>query len=330
MKIAFVSVSHLHVDMYLDRLRSLLGGVSAYAIWDEDCERVRALCAREAARFVADLDDLLADEAIDGFVICSENVRLLPLLSRVVSAGKPIFCEKPLVIDLKGVAEFETLSRQSSAAIVTGYFQPYLGMMKAIRSAVDSGELGSVLRVRYRNTRPAALQRWFDKPGAEWFVDRELAGGGGFLDLGSHAIHCVRSLFGPVASVWACIDNYSGAYPSVDDFGHALLKMESGVVVSIEAGWIQNGGIEGIEIVGTQKSIWNTTEGYVCGSASADSRAIVAFDDDPVRMDRLLAAIRNEISEEALAHDLACGFDAVRILDAAYRSTDSGAWVRCC
>ena len=47
----------------------------------------------------------------------------------------------------------------------------------------------------------------------------------------------------------------------------------------------------------------------------------------PTRVERLLAAVRGEISREELNEDLQCSADAVAIIDACYASSSSGSWV---
>ena len=47
----------------------------------------------------------------------------------------------------------------------------------------------------------------------------------------------------------------------------------------------------------------------------------------PTRVERLLAAVRGEISREELNEDLQCAADAVAIIEACYASSNSGAWV---
>lgn len=77
------------------------------------------------APFVADLDALLADPAVDGFVICAENTRHLPLLRKALPAGKPVFCEKPLVTNTGDLAEVKALLAQYPTTLFCGYFQPF-------------------------------------------------------------------------------------------------------------------------------------------------------------------------------------------------------------
>lgn len=327
MNIAFVSIVHLHAEMYFKRLRTLLNGRSAYAIWDADVDRGNMVAQREGAVFYAHLNELLSDAAIDGFVVCSENVNSLALLKRVMPMGKPVFCDKPMVVGSSQLEELKQLVSTCSAQLVSGYFQSYLGSVRSIAKVLESGRLGSIKSICYRNTRPVIEGRWFNRPEYAWFSNPALSGGGGFLDLGCHAVHCIRSLFGPIKRVRASIRNESGVYPDVDDFGDALLELESGMVVRVEAGWLRSAKSDGFEIQGTEGGIWSSEDGYLVGTKREAAVSLDVLPDGMIRMDRLLAVIKGEVSQADLRPDLEYSFDTVELMEAAYRSSENGRWV---
>ena len=229
------------------------------------------------------------------------------MLKQVLPVGKPVFCEKPLVTNLDDLREVSALQARSSAPLFCGYFQPWTDRIRPVAQLVQEGAVGKVTRVRYRNAHHAAYGRWFDNPDLNWFYDPALSGGGAFMDMGAHAVHLLRTLFGPVREVWAEIGNHSGIYPSVDDYGIAHLRFASGVLGTVEAAWTQTGGIGGLEVVGSEKSIWNTPNGYVIGTADQQVPIAPTFD-LPNRIDRLVAVIRGEIDATTLQADLEADF----------------------
>src|SRR5690606_1968125 len=128
-------------------------------------------------------------------------------------------------------------------------------------------------------------------PDLAWFHQRELSGGGAFMDMGTHAIHLLRTLFGPVRQVWAEIGNHSGIYPDVDDYGVAHLRFASGVLGRVEAAWTQTGGNEGLTVVGSEGAIWKTPEGYVIGKPGQPPEKIAPAKAVATRVDRLVEII---------------------------------------
>lgn len=326
--IAVLSTAHIHTKSFLENLAKGADGRTAYAIWDDVEERGRRYAASSGARFEPDLARLLADPAVHGFLICAENTRHLPLLAQALPVGKPVFCEKPLTTSGKDLAKVQALIRKHRGTLFCGYFQPFGGVLRAIAAKVAAGELGTITHVRFRNAHHAAYGRWFDNPDLAWFTDPKLAGGGAFLDLGTHAVHCLRSLFGPVKKVWATIGNRCGAYPKVDDLGIAHLQFASGILGTVEAGWIHQGGPGGLEIQGSAGAIWDQPgKGYVIGKPKEEPQPIAPAEERPTRVDRLVAAIQGAVPADELAADLAACQDAVTIMEAAYASAKQGRWL---
>jgi len=327
MNIAFISTAHIHTKGFIENILKAKDGRKVAAIWDDVADRGQRYAEMAQATFVADLAALLADPKIDGFIICAENTRHLPLLKQVLPVGKPVFCEKPAVTTLADLQEVRALQAKFKTPLFCGYFQPFDGTMQAIAKLVSDGAVGQVTRIRYRNAHHAAYGRWFDNPDVAWFYNPVLSGGGAFMDMGTHAVHLVRTLFGPVKEVWAEIRNEAGIYPTVDDCGIAQFRFASGVLGTVEAAWTQTGGVGGLEVVGSEKTIWNTKDGYVIGDSKA-SHPIPPLENMPTRVDRLVAVMQGKIPAAALQADLEAAFDAVAIMAAAYDSAQKGSWVK--
>lgn len=325
--IAVVSTAHIHTKGFLERLAQI-PDARVYAIWDDVVERGRKHATTSGATFIPTLTRLLRDKNVDAFMICSENTRHLPLLKKVLKTGKPVFCDKPLCTTVKDLQKITVLHKEHPAPLFCGYFHPFEGAMQAAAKLVRDGAFGKITRVRYRNAHHAAYGRWFDSPDLQWFCNPELSGGGAFMDMGTHAVHLLRTLFGPVTEIWATIGNQSGIYPTVDDFGIAHLRFASGIVGTAEAAWTQTGGIGGLEIVGSVQSLWNNGEQYVIGSPGKKSTPIVSLPDKPTRVDRLVAVLKGNVTNEELDADLAAIMDSVAIMEAAYKSGRSGRWTK--
>jgi predicted dehydrogenase len=327
-RIAILSTAHVHTRGFLDNLTKSTDGRCIHAIWDDVEDRGRRYAEQYHATFTPNLRRLLRDRNVDGFLICAENTRHLPLLKKALAVGKPVFCEKPLTTSVKDARKVTALLKQNPTRLCCGYFQPFSGTMQAVAKMVSDNAFGAITRVKFRNAHHAAYGRWFDKPDVQWFHDPKLSGGGAFMDMGTHAVHLLRTLFGPVAEVWATVRNESGIYPACDDFGVAHFRFQSGVFGTVEAAWTQTGGIGGLEIVGSAQSLWHTGKEYVTGSPKDSPLPVAPLTDRPKTVDRLVAVIRGEVSEAELQVDLAAILDSVAIMEAAYKSARTGKWVK--
>ncbi len=327
-KIAIISVAHIHSKSFCETICKITSGKAPYIIWDENPERGAKYAADFKCRFEPALDRVIADSAVEAFVICAENTRHLPLLRKVLPTGKPTLCEKPLATNVSDVDEIVSLVRQFKTRLTFGYFQPFLGANRAVKQLIENKVLGEITHLNFRNAHQAAYGRWFDNPDLAWFVDPELSGGGALLDMGTHAVHLLRHLGGPVTEVWATLNNFAGNYPKVDDYGLIIMKFASGAMGRAEAGWVFTGGHQGLEIIGSQKSIWDNG-GLKIGGPRIAAEAVTPLDDKPTCIERLIAVVKGELQQSEIDEDFVAACDAVKIMSAAYSSAASGQWTHC-
>lgn len=325
-RIAFLSTAHIHTKSFLENLAKAGDGRSCVAVWDDVADRGRRYAEANKARFEPSLDAVLAAKDVDAFVICAENTKHIGLLERAIPVGKPVFCEKPIATTAADAATIASLLAKHRTPLTCGYFQPFFKENRAVARLIDEKRFGQVTRVRFRNAHHAAYGHWFDNPDLAWFANPELAGGGAMMDMGAHAVHLLRSLFGRVDAVQAVIGNHAGVYPAVDDWGIATLRFASGVIGTVEAAWTQTGGIGGLEVVGSQASLWNTPEGLVVGAPGKKAEPLQPSDTRPDRMDRLVALVRGQLDAGEVAADLAAVLDEATIMDAIYKASRSGTW----
>ena len=325
--IALLSAAHIHTRGYLDHLSKMTDS-RLVGIWDDVADRGRRYAAQYRTQFEPELRKLIRRKDVDGFIICAENTRHLPLLKAAIPARKPIFCEKPFVTSTVQARTAMRMIRRYGTIVHMGYAMPFEKDMQGVARVLAQGVLGTVTHVRMRNSHNAAYGRWFDSADLAWFTDPALAGGGAFMDLGTHAVHLVRTLLGPVRRVFATIGNVSGAYPRVDDFGVAIFEFANGVRGVVEASWVQNGGICPLEIAGSRATLFDMPgTGLVTSVPKAEPLPVPPGEMRPKRVDRLIAAIQGTITREELDADLLAAADAVAIMEACYKSAKLGKWV---
>lgn len=325
--IAFLSTAHTHTKGFLKAV-SEKEGCNLVAIWDDMASRGQGFADQYGAAYSGDLDAVIGRKDVDGFIVCAENTRHLPLLKAAIPAGKPIFCEKPFTTTTAEAVEAIGLIKKHNTVVHMGYFQPFSAAMQGVIAHIASGALGTLTHARYRNAHNAAYGRWFDSPELAWFHNPELAGGGAFMDMGTHAVHLMRTALGPVEKVFATISNKSGIYTTVDDNGVAIFQFKNGCVATVEGSWVHTGGLSGLEVVGSQATLFNhPAHGYVTAKPREEPAPVPKGEDKPTRVDRLVAAIEGKISRADLNADLACAADAVAIMEACYQSSKTGGWV---
>ena len=325
MNFALLSGAHSHTAGYMKEIKKS-DDLNLVAVWDDMESRGRAIAEDMGCEFVPNLDDVLGRGDLDATCVCADNLSHRPLVEASALAGIDCFCEKPMAVDLANADSMIQAVQDAGIVCVFGYMTPYSGAALAAKKIVDEGRLGAVTQLHFRNAHHAAYGHWFDTPDREWFHTPEKSGGGAFLDMGTHAVHFVRKMFGPVKAVQAVIENKSAVYPRVDDFGIAFFEFESGATGVIEASWVFTGGPRGLEAIGSRGRLdmGEKLQFTPFTDKPGEPEPLAEEPAQPTRMMRLVA-IKNGVLDRSVAdEDMLCCRDAVAIMAACYEAARTG------
>lgn len=327
-KIAFLSAAHIHTKGFIETIRKeRLFEIAA--VWDDVRSRGERYAALAGGRFVADRKAILADPTVAGVIITPENRSKQPLLLEAIRAGKAIMCEKPVALTAREAAAIRSaLNRNRKARMISGYYLPYGSRGRGLKAFLASGRLGKPLAVQFRNCHHGAIARWFDNPDLAWFTKRRQAGGGAFLDLGTHAVHYLTWLLGPATQVTALIENQTRIYPDVDDAGKALIRFRNGTLASVEAGWVSHAGTNAFLLTGTKGFVVESPEGLDFTPAGGNPVAVPVRPGVPGGVRRLAALMAGKIPTAEWRADAESFLRAAIIMEACYASARRGRTIK--
>ncbi|MDX5572754.1 Gfo/Idh/MocA family oxidoreductase [Streptomyces sp. ID01-9D] len=206
--------------------------VDTLLLADADPERAAASALRTGGTAVA-VDDLFtgAGEAQglpDAVVICSATSAHAGLIARAARAGLPVFCEKPIALDLPGTLAALAEVEAAGSVLQLGFMRRFDAGYGEARAAVREGRLGRLHTVRAVTSDPAP------PPAGE----REV-GGGLYRDCLVHDFDILRWVTGrEVAEVYAI---GSDAGPAMFraagdvDTAAALLTLDDGTLATATA-----------------------------------------------------------------------------------------------
>lgn len=168
---------------------------------------------------VAPLAQVLDDPAIGGVLICSSTDQHLAHALAAVAAGKAVFCEKPIDLDLAKARA--AAPKFVGARFVLGFNRRFDPHFRALKARLDAGAIGKLESLQLVNHDPAA-----PPPG---FVPTS---GGLFKDFTIHDLDMARWLLGeePVevyATASCLVDPEIGRQGDVDT-ARTVLKTASG------------------------------------------------------------------------------------------------------
>lgn len=210
------------------RLQAMLatGVIECAALCDpsSECLEQAAGIAPNAAQVTSFEEMLLMD--LDGVVIATPSALHAAQSVQALSAGKAVFCQKPL-----GRSAAETLSvvnaaREADRLLAVDLSYRHTNAMKTITDLVKAGALGRVFAIDlvFHNAYG---------PDKAWFYDPEQSGGGCVVDLGVHLVDLALWVLG---------------FPAVEDLDSRLLsaglplepgQVEDYALASFSAGAVQ-------------------------------------------------------------------------------------------
>ena len=190
----------------------------------EAAESAKILARGE--RVYADPKDAIADDEVEVVIVCTPTPTHAPLTELAARAGKAVFCEKPIALELPETLRVMALVDETGIPFQIGFQRRYDVAFAEAKRRITAGALGQLEQFRAVGRDPAP-------PPLEYLK----ISGGIFCDQAIHDIDIARFLVGEVAevSVWGA----SRVDPRIGEMGDAdtvtsLLRFENGALGVIE------------------------------------------------------------------------------------------------
>lgn len=197
----------------------------------------------------ADYHELLARPDIEAVVICSPTNTHAQIIREAAAAGKHIFCEKPIGLDIKKIDAALAAAEKAGVKLQIGFNRRFDANFSRVRQAVRQGEIGTpqLLHIISRDPAPPPM-------------DYIKVSGGMFMDMTIHDFDMARFVLAAeaeeiYAAAGVTVDLHIGEAGDVDT-AIITLKFENGVI-----GIIDNcrravyGYDQRIEVLGTRGAI---------------------------------------------------------------------------
>jgi predicted dehydrogenase len=166
-----------------------------------------------AARVVDTAAELFARaDDLDVVVIAAANKAHVPLALAAFEHGLPVVVDKPLAPTAADAQHLVDAAAERGTWLTVFQNRRWDSDFLAVRSLVDSGDLGEIRRFesRFERWRPALKGGWRESGDPDEV-------GGLLYDLGAHLVDQALVLFGPAATVYAEVDTRRPGAESDDD-----------------------------------------------------------------------------------------------------------------
>ena len=250
-RVAKLSMAHVHAGGYARKINDN-PETELVAVWDEEEYGGRNAAEQYEVPFYTDLDELLARDDVDAVAVDAITSDHPRVMIAAAEAGKHIFTEKALAIDVDGCDAIIAAVEQAGVKFMISLPSRCNPEILFAKKALGDGLLGDVTFGRGRIAHSAGLDKWFSGTSA-WFADAERAGGGALFDLGCHRVDVIRWLMGKPKSAIAKINNFTGNYP-IDDNSVSVVEFANKALGVIDVAWTHRSGPNLLELYGTEGS----------------------------------------------------------------------------
>jgi myo-inositol 2-dehydrogenase / D-chiro-inositol 1-dehydrogenase len=210
---------------HIRRLAHVLSGVRVAAVTDVDLDRAKSVAENLPSVRVHDTgQDLIGDDEVDAVVVASWGPTHEEYVLASISAGKQVFCEKPLATTREACERI--LDAEVAAGrrlVMVGFMRRYDDAYRAMKNALRGGDIGAPLLFHSAHRNPS--------------VPPNVTTEGVVVDTCVHDIDVARWLLdSEVVAVQVFNPRRSArAAEHLQDPLILLLEMANGVLVDVEA-----------------------------------------------------------------------------------------------
>ena len=179
------------------------------------------------AQTTNDYTELLADPQIDAVLVTSATNTHVEISQAAAKAGKHIFCEKPIALDLEQIDETLAIVEKAGVKFQVGFNRRFDASFMRVREVITSGKIGEphIMRITSRDPAPPPIA----------YIK---VSGGIFLDMTIHDFDMARYLIGDeVEKIYATggvrVDPQIGAAGDIDT-AVITLQFQNGVIATID------------------------------------------------------------------------------------------------
>ena len=249
MKVALWGLWHVHAPGYFNTA-SQLGEV--VGVYEENAEWRKDFCKSKNVHEFNSPEELLASDA-EGVIVCTSSDTHADVMVKIANAKKHIFTEKVLALTNEDCIRVEKAVKDNGVKFVISLFQKYLASHITAKAIVDSGELGKINYIRFRNCHNGSTGDWLPPH----FYNEKECGGGAMIDLGAHGMYLIDWFCGLPSSYKSVFTNVckdekvrEKNKDGVEDNALTVMSYDEGCIAVNETGFVTVGCPASLEIGG--------------------------------------------------------------------------------
>jgi predicted dehydrogenase len=309
------------------------------AVHDQREKRARGFADVLGGEVAADAAEVA--RRCDAVWVCTPTSSHRGAVDEVIAAGRAVFCEKPLDVDLAHAAGLVEAVAAAGVASQSGLVLRSAPVFRELRDLVQSGTMGAPMAAVFRDDQYFPIRGTY---ASQWRADASQAGGGCLIEHSIHDLDILRFCFGDVDSVVARTANHAG-HQGIEDLAAVTLSFASGFEAQLTSVWhdiLSRGSTRRLEVFCREGMVWLDDEFrgplHIQTSDDTEVRPCPSppwVDDLPLADDEVGLAVRAYVEADRAFIDaviagrppapgLDVALEAHRLVDAAYRSAAGG------
>ncbi len=234
MRVALVEVGHWHAAMHVRSLQ--LAGARIVGVSDRQAGVAERFAAGLDCPAFQDYQAMLRDTRPEFVLAMGRHVDMPAIAYDLLQANIPFAIEKPIGLSADHVAPLVELARQRRAFVAIPFVNRYSELWTRLKQLDQAGRAGLPAHAHFRVINGPPQRYELDRVG--WMLDPKLSGGGSMRNLGIHTADAfLKFVDGEEVEVLGAAISYRLYGKAVEEVGSALLRSQSGIIGTIEAGY---------------------------------------------------------------------------------------------
>lgn len=196
------------------------------AVMRRDADKAADYAKRHSVpKWYSNAVDLINDPDINAVYIATPPSSHLEYAEAVLKAGKFVYVEKPVTIDLASAQKLDQLVQKYNGKLSIAHYRRGQPQFRKIRELIQQDYLGEIKLVNLQFLRRNMTADKMVITKYAWRVDPAISGGGLFHDIAPHQLDMLYHIFGEVASANGLSASTNKLYPAADTVsGNILFK----------------------------------------------------------------------------------------------------------
>ncbi len=173
LRVGLIGAGTIATSAHLPALTRLRDRLELVAVADVRLEAAEATAVRFGGTATADYRTLLARPDVDLVVVATPEFLHAEQTIAAAEAGKHVLCEKPMAASVTEADAMLDACRRAGVKLMIGHSRRFTPRYRAVRAAIDRGDVGEVRLVRENERRPTAMYTALAGWSGYWTPDGE-------------------------------------------------------------------------------------------------------------------------------------------------------------